>query len=57
MMIEAKLTDKALSPNLRYFHERYAYPGIQLVADLSLETDHDELFVRTAMDWLRGLEI
>lgn len=56
-MIEAKLADKALSPNLRYFHERYAYPGIQLVADLSLETDHDGLVVRKAMDWLRGLEI
>jgi len=57
MMIEAKLADKALSPNLRYFHERYAYPGIQLVADIALETDHDGLVVRKAMDWLRGLEI
>jgi len=56
LMVEAKYTDRSLSSQLLYFNERYGYPGIQLVADLPLETERGGLSVRRAQDWLAGLE-
>lgn len=56
LMVEAKYSDRTLSPNLRYFNDHYGYQGIQLVADLPLETDQYGLRVRKAQDWLAGLE-
>jgi len=56
LMVEVKATDRVLSPGLRYFHDRYHLPGVQLVGHLRLETEHKGLAVRRALDWLAALE-
>ena len=51
-MIEVKASKSSLSNNLKYFHERYQIPGIQLVGDLRLEYETGSLKVLKAMEWL-----
>jgi len=56
MMIEVKASDSALSPNLRFFHERYGFKGVQLVADLHSENESGPLHVRRAISFLENPE-
>jgi uncharacterized protein len=57
-MVEVKLSDKQLSPNLRYFGERYSIKGVQVVKKLERGQKHGELFeVREAKDFLSSLQI
>jgi hypothetical protein len=51
-MIEVKASTSSLSNHLKYFHERYHIPGIQLVGDLRLEYETGSLKVLKAMEWL-----
>lgn len=57
LMVEVKASDRALTPGMHYFHDRYHIPGVQLVGDVRVETDEDGLSVRQALPWLRALEI
>jgi predicted AAA+ superfamily ATPase len=52
LMVEAKLADRELASGLRFFHERYGVPGIQLVADLRAERASGPLRLLRAQDWL-----
>ena len=53
LMLEVKSSDRTLDDNLVYFHERYRFPGVQLVADLRLESAAGPLQVRRLLDFLR----
>jgi len=55
-MVEAKAGERSLSPHLSYFNQKYGYPGIQIVADLPLESDRGGLTIRRAEEWLKNLE-
>ena len=52
LMLEVKNTDRNLDDNLAYFHERYGFPGVQLVADLRLEKASGPLQLRRLLDFL-----
>jgi hypothetical protein len=56
-MVEAKYAENAISPNLRYFRERYPIEALQLAADLRQERDEGGVELRRASDWLVRLEI
>jgi len=54
-LIEAKQSDTDISPSLRYFHQKYAIPAIQLVRYLRQQRVVDGIELRQAFDYLRGL--
>ncbi|GAB6090581.1 ATP-binding protein [Spirochaeta dissipatitropha] len=53
LMLEVKTSDRSLDDNLVYFHSRYGFNGIQLVADLRLEKSSGPLQVRRLLDYLQ----
>lgn len=56
LLIEAKLSDKAVSPNLLWAHERYQLKGIQLVKNLRQEYQSNQIEVLRAEEYLAQLE-
>lgn len=56
-MIEVKLSDKELSRPLKAFHEKYQYPAIQLVKNLSNEYKNGEISILNAQKFLSQLAI
>lgn len=54
-MVEVKLSDAVLSKSLHYFHEKYQYPGIQVVQYLSQEYQQRTLQVLKAENFLQTL--
>jgi hypothetical protein len=56
LMVEVKYEDRSLANDLRYFHDRYGFPGVQLVADLHQELAAGPLQIRRALDWLEQPE-
>lgn len=54
-MLEIKLSDPTLSPALRYFHDKYAIPAVQLVKNLRQERLDQGIEVRRAFDYLKQL--
>jgi len=54
-LIEAKQSETDISPSLRYFHQKYGIPAIQLVRYLRQERMVDGIELRRAFDYLRGL--
>ena len=56
-IIEAKLTENEPTPSLRYFHERYGLPAVQVVRHLRLEKMAGHIAIRRALDFLRELKI
>ncbi len=56
-MLEVKLSDPAISPDLRYFHRRYGIPAIQLVRNLRAEHAVDGIELRKACRYLSHLEM
>ncbi len=56
LMIEVKVSDRELAPGLVFFHDRYEIPGVQLVSDLRVESEHKGLAILRALDWLKQLE-
>lgn len=57
LLVEAKLSDGALSPHLKYFKERIAPKrAVQLVRDLKRELMPEGIEIRRAAPWLAGLE-
>jgi predicted AAA+ superfamily ATPase len=56
LMVEVKARDRVVSKGLRYFNERYGFPGVQVVGDLRAEVASGPLQLRRAMDWLERPE-
>ena len=56
-IIEAKLSDNDLSPALRYFHEKYDLPAVQVVRHLRQERMAGKITIRRALNFLRGLKM
>ena len=56
LMVEVKASDRVVSKGLRYFNERYGFPGVQVVGDLRAEVASGPLQLRRAMDWLEHPE-
>jgi uncharacterized protein len=54
LMVEVKTSDNKISPQLRYFYDRYGFKGIQLVADLHSENESGPLHVRRAISFLEN---
>jgi hypothetical protein len=46
LQIEVKATDRSISPGLRYFHEHYGIPAVQLVGDLRAENESGPVKLR-----------
>lgn len=54
-IIEVKLNDSALSPSLKYFHEKYDLPAVQVVRNLRQERMAGDIPIRRALDFLREM--
>lgn len=54
-IIEVKTSDPAVSPGLRYFHEKYALPSIQIVKDLKREYTEQGIEILEAAGYLSSL--
>jgi hypothetical protein len=55
LMIEAKSSEAAVSPSLRYFNAKYQIPGIQIVKELKRERLDNGIEVRLAENFLKML--
>ncbi|MFA7347720.1 MAG: ATP-binding protein [Desulfurivibrionaceae bacterium] len=56
-IIEAKLSDNEVNPSLRYFHEKYDLPAVQVVRHLRQERMAGKIAIRRALGFLRGLKM
>lgn len=54
LQIEFKVADRSISPDLRYFHEHYGIPAVQLVGDQHIENESGPIKLRRLLDWLQG---
>lgn len=54
-LIEAKLSDPNPSASLRYFHEKYNLPALQVVKNLKREKLEDAIQIREAKSLLKSL--
>ena len=54
-LIEAKLTETDISPSLRYFHQKYGIPAVQVVRHLRRERMAGSIELRRAFDYLNSL--
>ncbi|OGQ99242.1 MAG: hypothetical protein A2505_05865 [Deltaproteobacteria bacterium RIFOXYD12_FULL_55_16] len=54
-LIEVKLSDSELSPALKYFHEKYNLPAVQVVRHLRQERMAGDIPIRRALAFLREL--
>ncbi len=56
-LIEAKLSETALSQSLKYFHQKYGIPAMQVVRYLRHEQKIGEIELRRASDFLLTLKM
>jgi predicted AAA+ superfamily ATPase len=56
-IIEAKLSESDLAPSLRYFHEKYGFPAVQVVRHLRQERMAGDIPIRRALNFLRELKM
>lgn len=56
-IIEVKYSDSEVSPHLRYFHEKYKLPAMQLVKELKRERVDREIEVMEAGHLLKTLDL
>ena len=54
-LIEVKYADSSLSSSLKYFHEKYEIPAIQIVKELKQERREQKIEIRRARDFLAEL--
>ncbi|MEI8320396.1 MAG: DUF4143 domain-containing protein [Alphaproteobacteria bacterium] len=54
-IIEAKVSDDTVSKSLRYFHEKYEYPAVQLVQSLRHERQEQGIEILKAEKFLSQL--
>ncbi|MFH2113220.1 MAG: DUF4143 domain-containing protein [Spirochaetota bacterium] len=52
LQVEVKTADRSISPGLRYFHEHYGIPAVQLVEDPHVENESGPIKLRRLFDWL-----
>ena len=56
-MVEVKYSDGSVHPALRYFHEKYAIPGVQVVKELKQERVDKNIEVVRADNFLKQLAL
>ncbi len=56
-LIEVKLSDRSLSKTLKYFHQKYQIPAVQLVKNLDKPKQIDGIMVEPAKNFLRHLKL
>ena len=56
MIVEAKLAEKILSPQLHYFHQKYKLKAAQVVKDLVMPLQHGQIQIMRAFDFLKDLK-
>lgn len=56
-MIEVKSTDHHISPHLKYFHEKYNIPAIQIVKELKRERKEGNIEVHDGLKFLKTLDL
>jgi hypothetical protein len=56
-LIEAKFTEENVSPALRYFHEKYNFPAVQVVRHLRQEKMSGQIQIRRAFSYLKELKM
>ncbi|MBI5274121.1 MAG: ATP-binding protein [Chlamydiales bacterium] len=54
-IIEVKHSDHQLNPGLKYFHEKYQLPAIQIVKELKREKIESGIEIVSALRFLKGL--
>lgn len=54
-IIEVKYTNHSISSNLRYFHEKYKLPALQIVKELKRERIENDIEIVEASRFLRSL--
>ncbi len=55
--IEVKTTDKTISPTLKWYCEKYQLPGVQVVKHLKREYQMGPIAVRSAINFLKALQL
>ncbi|MCP5492847.1 MAG: DUF4143 domain-containing protein [Chlamydiales bacterium] len=56
-MVEATLTNHSIDTSLRYFHQKYGHPAIQVVKDLRIERTDNGIEIVRADNFLSNLEL
>jgi hypothetical protein len=56
-MIEVKRRDPSISPGIKYFHEKYQIPALQLVKELKNERIEKGIEVRKGIHFLKTLNL
>ena len=56
-MIEVKHADNTIHPGLKYFHEKYRYPAVQIVQNLKQERVDSGIEVIRGVNFLKSLEL
>lgn len=56
-IIEVKLTNHAINPGIRYFHEKYQLPAAQIVKVLKHEKIESGIEIIQAQDFLKSLDL
>lgn len=54
-MIEVKLANHSLSPGLKYFHQKYQIPAVQVVKDLKREKVDEGIEIVDGLNFLKSL--
>jgi predicted AAA+ superfamily ATPase len=54
-MIEVKQSNHSINPGLRYFHEKYDLPAVQIVKDLKHEKMDHQIKIMRGLNFLLGL--
>lgn len=54
-MVEVKYAETSIDPNLRYFHEKYKLPGVQVVKELKKERIDQGIEVAEGLNFLKNL--
>ena len=56
-MIEVKYADPQIHPGLRYFHEKYHIPAVQVVKELKRESIENKIAILDGLNFLKGLDL
>ena len=54
-LIEVKHADSSIDPSLRYFHEKYQFPAVQVVKELKRERTDNNIQVVQGVNFLKSL--
>ncbi len=57
LLVEVKLSDSAINPSLRYFHDKYSLSALQVVKNITTERIVDGIALRRAVPFLKELAL